>query len=505
MSHTPPLTYTEWFRSTAIQNPSHPAVIDETCSVSFGELYSLASRVAFELRNRDLEIGSPVGLALTPSVAYLTVFLGVLFAGGVPAPLNTRLPTQDLSAYIERIGASCVVHDTAHEAVVEGIMTKSIAISGVANSDRLVNQLGSILGDELLDFAPHESSPAVIFPTGGTTGLPKGVFTDQRGLALWAWNVATTGRRHRQDVELYFSPFFHVTLVVGILAPLFVGSTIVIEQKFDPARAFSSMKSHGVTRLMGAPTMFKALMDSAEGNRPVLGQIRHITFGSAAASPEFIERLMEFFPNADLTTGLGATEFGSGVTKIDPEEIRVGSIHGVGRPVPGAQLRICDSDGRTVPTGKVGEIQVRSPWQTLGYWNQPEETASTYLPDGFIRLGDLGFLDENGRLTINGRLKEMIITGGENVFPVEVETAMLREDEVDEVVVFGVPDEHWGERIEAVVKLREGFDLDPTLFRDRLRKSVADYKIPKRIHVVDEIPLTPNNKPDRRNLSLKYT
>jgi acyl-CoA synthetase (AMP-forming)/AMP-acid ligase II len=167
-------------------------------------------------------------------------------------------------------------------------------------------------------------------------------------------------------------------------------------------------------------------------------------------------------------------------------------------------MKILDPDDKPVPQGEGGQIAVRSPWQTLGYWNQPDETAATYGADGYIRLGDVGRFDETGWLHVSGRLKEMIITGGENVFPVEVEQALNELPGVVQAVAFGLPDDYWGERVEAAVTVRPGEGVTADALRASVRESLAGYKVPKRIHVVDALPLTPNNKPDRRALQERF-
>ena len=236
----------------------------------------------------------------------------------------------------------------------------------------------------------------------------------------------------------------------------------------------------------------------------MLGLIRDLTFGAAASTEAFVTKLMRDFPNARVTTGYGATELASGVSRVDHEDLAAGRLVGVGRPNAGCEIRVVDADGVDLPPGEVGNVLVRSPWQTLGYWNQPEETAATYRPDGFIDLGDLGLREPDGWLRIVGRSKEMIITGGENVFPIEVEQAISADPTVGEVVVFGVPDDHWGERVEAVVTAGAGGSPDPEQIRAGLRGRLGGYKVPKRVHVVTAIPLTPNNKPDRRALSRRF-
>jgi fatty-acyl-CoA synthase len=246
-------------------------------------------------------------------------------------------------------------------------------------------------------------------------------------------------------------------------------------------------------------------MDAAAPRTVSFDAIERVIFGGTAATPAFFEQLATCFPNAEVTTSYGATEFGGAVTRLEDGDVRAGRVNSAGRPIAGAMIEVRAPDRTPLPSGAVGEIAVRSPWQSLGYWRQPEETADTYGDDGFIQLGDLGRFDDEGCLQVVGRLKEMIITGGENVFPIEVERELWALDGVAEAVVFGVPDDHWGERVEAAVRPAAEGTVDPEAVRAALRGVLAGYKIPKRIHVVEQIPLTGSNKPDRIALAREFS
>lgn len=499
-----PLNFIQWLRANAMTDGHRVAVIDRSVSLTYAELDEAVRSVAGAIRASGLKPKQPVGLALEPSVSYLVLLLGALDAGVVPTFINTRLAPPEVKAFVERIQPQAVIHDAANKGLVRLVDVPLIEVPGWQNGDTVPEQLASLYGTPGEPYFPDEDDPAVIFPTGGTTGLPKGCYTSHRQLLLWAWNVATTTRRHRHQTELFFAPFFHVSLVVGVLAPLFSASTIVIEPAFDADAMLEAIAKHGATRMQGAPTVYTAMMRAAGDDLSIFEGIEDIIFGSTSSTDAFAQQLLHAFPNADITSGYGATEFASGVSRIGATEFRSGRIDGVGRPNPGCEIVILDPDGNRLPAGEAGEIAVRSPWQTLGYWNQPEETAATYGPDGFIRLGDIGYFSADNWLYVSGRLKEMIITGGENVFPIEVEQVINNCPGVMQAVAFGVPDDYWGERIEAVVTTFPGADVSSEQLTARLREHLAAYKVPKAIHIIDELPLTPNSKPDRLALRRMY-
>lgn len=486
-----PQSYLEWLHVTAAQTPHRIALVDRSGSMTYGKLSTTIRAVAAGARARGLAAGQPVGIAMDPSSAYVALALGLMQSGAVPAFLNTKLAPPEAAAYITTIDPQLVIHAPEHAALVEKCDRARLELG----------DLGALLGDDALaPGVPAADEPALIFPTGGTTGLPKGCWTSHRQLLLWIWNIATTNQRHRDETELFVAPFFHVSLVVGVFAPLFARGTVVIEPSFDPASAIELITRHEVTRLMGAPTVLTSLIAAAGGDHSAFLGVRDIGFGAASWTDSFCDQLTSAFPNAAITAGYGATEFASGVSRISPADFRAGRYDGAGIPNPGCEIAVFGPGGERLGAGVQGEIGVRSPWQTLGYWNQPAETAATYGTDGFIRLGDVGHLTHDGWLHISGRLKEMVITGGENVFPLEVEQALTRADGVAQAVAFGVPDDHWGERVEAAVVLQDGATLDATATRAWLKTQLAGYKVPKRIHVLGALPLTPNGKPDRRRL-----
>jgi fatty-acyl-CoA synthase len=498
---TPP-TLLHWLFNIVLHRQASTALFDPTGDVTYADLLSKACSAADYLSEHGLIRGKPVCFALTPSSEYVAWLLGSLLAGGVAAPVNTRLSAVEVATYTSRLNPGLVVCDLPDASLCAEVGSPILRVPDDPLAADPLDVVRTRLDEYLQSIAPTD--PAIVFPTGGTTGLPKGAYTDHEGLFRWAWNVAFGARRHAGEVELFYSPFFHVSLMVGLVGGIFAGGTVCIEPKFDPGRAIRLIRERGITRLQGAPTMYYALMDHPDASAGVFELVTDVIFGSTSATASFVDRLMRTFPNARIATAYGATEFASGVTRVEHADLVAGRIVGVGRPNVGCHIRVIDSDGNDLPPGEVGQIIARSPWQTLGYWNQPEESESTYRPDGYIALGDLGSFDEEGWLTIAGRSKEMIITGGENVFPVEVEQVLSSLAGVSDVVVFGVRDQTWGERVEAVVKPQSGVTLDVEELRMLTRESLGGYKVPKQIHLVVEIPMTSNNKPDRRLLREMY-
>ena len=341
-----------------------------------------------------------------------------------------------------------------------------------------------------------EEATAFLFPTGGTTGLPKAAILTHRAIALWAMAVvgATTSSR---SVDLCVSPFFHTGLLSGPLSTLYAGGTSVSLRRFDAEEAVDRILHDGADRVLAAPTVIRKMQAVPRFDAARL-LVHRVTLGSMASTPEFVDEMLQAFPNADLTSAYGATEFGA-VTRVTHEDLKAGRRTGVGRPVPGASITLVREDGERAGPGEQGELFVRCPWQATGYLGRADETAATFTPDG-VRIGDVGAMDEDGWLTLAGRASEVVVTGGENVFPAEVESVLARHPDVADVVVVGMPDPEWGTRVEAVVVPREGRTLTAGTLREFARGDLAAYKLPRSVRIVDSIPLTGNNKPDRRAL-----
>ena len=494
----PGLLLTERLRIHALQAADHVALDDGIGPPStYAELWDTAIRVGAGLEAAGVRPGDRVAFALTPSAPYVALVLAAMAAGAVAVPLNTRLTTAEAGDYLEPLRPSLLVSDGAHADWSSALGVPIVLADRTAHQSLLPERLRGLIAAEPTTWTPAEDDPAVIYPTGGTTGTPKGAWYTHRATWLFADATAANQQRTPADVELYFSPFFHISLCTGLLTSLFAGSTVRIMEQFDAGDALSAIGS-GCTRLMGSPTMFVAMRSHPSFGVTDRSSVRHVSFGSTNATAEFVNALMSDFPSARLKYGYGATEFGP-VTAMHHDDMVAGRLSGVGRPHPGVRFRVIGPDGRELPVGEIGEIAVSCVWQANGYWERPEETARTWTESG-VALGDLGSIDETGWVTVAGRSKEMIITGGENVFPSEVENVLEGHPSVSEVCVFGVPDDYWGERVEGVVVAAAGHAVDVDALRAFARSKLAGYKVPKHLHQIDALPLTANNKPNRRAL-----
>jgi len=495
----PTLNLVDWLNRLAAHNGHRPAVEDDLTQVTFSELVSHAHHVASAFNARGIGPGSRVATLMEPSVAQVIVILGAMAAGAAPLPANIRLGARELTEFFGPVEPDLVVTDEVHANLAEAASPgRWVRLPAALTASAMAERLAPLHTVRERLEAVSDDMPGILFGTGGTTGTPKAAAWDHRGLWLWLNTCSRDVGRSAADFELYCSPFFHISFGTGLLSTLFAGGRIRIMRKFDPNAVLAALDT-GITRIMAAHTMFEAIRSSPRFQKANRDSLRAIYFGGSISAEGFVRQLLSDYPNAYVYTGYGATEFAPS-TWLFHEDILKGHGDTVGRPIPGAVIRIIDDDGTELKPGVPGEVVVNTPWRAVGYWNSPAATAETYTPLG-VRSGDVGYLDESGFIHLVGRKKEMIRSGAENIFPSEVEAVFTNHPQVTQAVVYGVPDDYWGERVEmAVVPASKG--RPPTLeeLKHFAAGQLAGYKMPKILRVVDEIPLTPAFKPDRRTL-----
>jgi fatty-acyl-CoA synthase len=494
---TQPVLYHEHLARMARREPNGLALVDNHTMVTNRELVTAMQAVSGGLARRGVNLGDRVAMAMTPSAAYAALILGAFERGAVAVPVNTRLSTPELRAFAEPIEPKFIVCDLAHREQAEATGYEVVVLERSDEDAGLSVRLDPVWSTAPAPADFGEDHPALIIGTGGTTGLPKGAWIDHRGLWLWSSSLLWNEIRARRDVELFFSAFFHISIITGWMSTLFTGGTVRILERFDVERALRSIDTEATT-MLGAATMYAALHRDPGFETIDRSRVRQVNWGGMASSAQFVRERIADYPNARLASSYAATEFGVVVRSLH-EDFLAGRLTGIGRPLVGVLIRIVDADGNELPNGEVGEIAVTSPWQMRGYWGLEEETRATWQPCG-VRLGDLGWRGEDGWLYMSGRKKEMIVSGGENVFPAEVEVVLARHPSVMDVVVYGAHDDFWGERVEAAVVLNPGTTLTRDALAEFARGGLAGYKLPKQIRILDAIPLTANRKPDRRAL-----
>jgi acyl-CoA synthetase (AMP-forming)/AMP-acid ligase II len=341
--------------------------------------------------------------------------------------------------------------------------------------------------------------------TGGTTGLPKGVVCDHRAEMLNVYHVLMRVLFDENTVYLHQTPMFHAaSIFAALVMPL--GCTSVFMPMFDPGKVPLLIEKEKVTQTLMVPTMIGMMLAHPEFKAERLASLDRLTYGASPMPEALVQRLLTMFPSLELFQGYGMTESSSVITMLDPADHRKGGalLRSAGRALPGVALSIQDEQGRELPAGKTGEVCARSGNYMQSYWKKPEETEAAFR-GGWYHTGDAGYLDEQGYLFLVDRVKDMIVTGGENVYSSEVENAIASHPAVAQVAVIGIPHEVWGEAVHAIVVLRPGQSATEKDLVDHARQAIAAYKVPKSIEVRGEpLPLSGAMKVLKRELRAPY-
>jgi fatty-acyl-CoA synthase len=466
---------------------------------TYGELGDRAARWTALFAARGIGRGDRVAFLGENQPAFVEVLFGAARAGIVFVPVNTRLASPEVAHILADSGARLLVHDERAAAVATEAAGDLSRILVGAEAD------AALAAVEPAPEAPGVGldDPAAILYTSGTTGRPKGAVLTHGNLTWNSLNTLVDADIVSTDVALVISPLFHAaSLGMGLLPVLLKGGTVVLERAFDAGRALRIIEQQGVTMLSGVPTTYQFMAEHPDWAGTDLSSLAKLTCGGSPVPT----RVLEAFEARGLSfsQGYGMTETSPGATYLPATRTRA-KMGSAGQPHFFTEVRVVDENGQSLDAGEIGEIQVRGPNVTPGYHGNPAATAEAFTADGWFRTGDLGSFDEDGYLFVADRLKDMIISGGENIYPAEVEDLILGLDEVTGVAVIGIPDERWGETPWAVVTLRPGAELTTERLAEHLNGRIARYKIPKNVVVVDELPRTASGKVRKLDLRQRFT
>jgi acyl-CoA synthetase (AMP-forming)/AMP-acid ligase II len=498
-------------RAAAGRFPEHEAVVDEHERLTFAELVARAEEVAAALVASGIEAGDRVAVWAPNSTRWIVASFGIYLAGGVLVPLNTRYRGEEAAHVLGRSGARVLltVTDFLGTDYVELLRAvPAVALDEIVVLDGKVPEATTSWDDFVARAAsadagtvaareaaldPRDTSD-IIF-TSGTTGAPKGAMLSHgastRTYATWADLVGL----REGDRYLLVYPLFHTAgLKSGVLACVLTGATVVPEPLFDVPTVMRRVAAERITMLPGPPTVFQTILNDPQLASYDLSSLRLSVTGAAVVPVEVVRRMREELRFENVVTGYGLTETTGTVSMCrhdDPPEVIARTV---GRPLPGVEVRVVADDGRDVEPGAPGELWVRGFNVMKGYFNDPEATAAAIDGDGWLRTGDIGFVDDGGNLRITDRKKDMFIVGGFNAYPAEIENAMLAHPDLAQVAVVGVPDERLGEVGVAFVIPAAGHAVDPAEVIAWCREKMANFKVPRRVEVVDALPLNPSGK-----------
>ncbi|WP_409330859.1 class I adenylate-forming enzyme family protein [Trujillonella humicola] len=482
--------------------PTKTAVVSGDTRLSWSAVDERANRLATHLLAQGLVPGDRVAICSRNTAEWPEMSFGLAKAGLVAVPLNIRLSSPEIAHILADSGARAGILHSEQAPVAADPFGALEHVLQIGGTDAGRDYERSLAAGRAVDPTPADQRPddaQFILYTSGTTGHPKGVVHSHRAMLAQAADTAIVTEARHDDVTLGTTPSFTAGGMIRTVAGLYLGQTLVLHPKFDPDAVVDEIERSRVTMTTFIPTMLMRTLKVLTEHPRDVSSLRRISYGSAPVPPGLAEEAMARL-GCDLQQRYGLTEAGGQATILTPEDHRravAGEeqlLASCGRETPFAEIAIVDDEGRPLPPGETGEIVIRSDAVALGYWNRPEATAATFRPEGLFS-GDLGWLDEAGYLYIAGRKTDMVISGGFNVYPAEIERVIAGHPAVDLVTVVGVPDPEWGETPVAVVVAKG--DPDPTLaeqLKELCRGNLAGYKQPRRFEFRPSLPLGPAGK-----------
>jgi long-chain acyl-CoA synthetase len=507
------LIYHRLFLPAVKLNASRPCTTDAAtgAALTYAQHYDRVTRAIGGLGSLGVGRGDRFAVMTLNSPEYLQLFHAALLGGGVVNPLNLRFAPAELAYVLKDSGSKVCFVDKAFAGVIDSVRAEAgvehVVLVGDGDGphdvryDDLLAAATPTLPDE-----GEESDPVVLMYTGGTTGLPKGVLLSQRNQALNTYHTYMMLPFDRSTKYLLQTPMFHAASTFAMACVSAIGGHLVTLPMFEPTATMKAIAEHQPNFTVMVPTMIGMTLAHPSFTPDVLAPVANLGYGASPMPQVLLEKLAALYPSLDLWQVYGMTEASPFLTVMDPAAHRSGGalLRSAGRAVTGVVLSIQDADGNELPAGEPGEVCARGGNYMLEYWNKPDATAAAFH-GGWYHSGDAGYLDDNGYLFLVDRVKDMIVTGGENVYSAEVENAISNHPSVLQVAVIGIPSDKWGEAVHAIVVRREGMDVTEVEIIAHARQAIAGYKTPKSVSFrTDPLPLSGAMKVLKRDLRAPF-
>jgi acyl-CoA synthetase (AMP-forming)/AMP-acid ligase II len=511
------MSITQSLRRNVQQHRDGCAIVFGERQQNWGALQGRVARLAGGLRALGVTAGDRVAILALNSDRYLEYQVAVPWAGAVVVPLNIRWSAAENAYSLNDSGSIVLLIDDAFLKLADPIMAEAETVRTVIYiGDNPTVPSGMVSYQDLIARSPAIADAgrmgddlAGIFYTGGTTGFPKGVMLSHRG--LWASAAATqrlvpmTG----DDLYLHAAPMFHLADYAMTIGTMMGGSINVVIPMFNPERVLETVEQRRITHLMLVPTMIQMTLTHPRFTATDMSSVRWLIYGASPMPEALLMQSMRALPNCSFSQAYGQTELSPVATLLMPDYHAVdgpkaGKLASGGRATAACEVEIVDAEGNEVPRGTVGEIRVRGMNAMLGYWNKPEETAAT-LRDGWVYTGDAGHMDDDGFVFVVDRVKDMIVSGGENVYSAEVENAVTKHAAVAQCAVIGIPSDRWGEAVHALVILKDGQNTTAEEIIAHTHTLIANYKCPRSVEFrAEPFPLSGAGKVLKRELRKPY-
>ena len=502
--------------------PDRDVIVFEGKRWTYAQLNERSNALAHALTNLGVKKGDRLAILNVNSNQNIEIYFAAAKLGAIFVPLNFRAKPDELSYMIGNAEATVVFSGNRYLDMLEQMLPQLPTVSHCIALDSAVD--GKLYYEDLIT----SSSPDEVFTeigdeditilmyTAGTTGRPKGVPLQHNGFITYVLDNVEPANPEIEERNVLTVPLNHVAGIQAMLAACYGGRTLVLMRQFEVKEWMSTVQNEKVTRAMLVPTMLKWVIDDPDFSTYDLSSLKVITYGAAPMPLEVIKKAIEVLPWVRFINAFGQTETASTIAALGPddhviegtEEEREKKLQrltsSIGKPLPDVQVKIMDEDGKTQPPGEVGEILVKGPRIMTGYWGDEEKTAQVITPDGWLRTSDMGWMDTEGYIYLAGRGDDMIIRGGENISPEEVEDALYSHPKVEEAAVIGVPDPEWGQQPCAIVALRKGEQATQEEIMEHCRAKLSGFKRPRSVIFVDSLPRNQMGKVLKKELREIY-
>jgi len=498
--------------------PDKEVIVFEGKRYTFGELNDRVNKLANALLKLGIQKGDRVATLMVNCNQCVEIYFAVAKIGGIYVPLNFRAKGNELTYMLNSSEANTLFVGERYIELVNSIKPDLTSVENYISID--CQSEGMLYYEDMITSSPAEevfteiddNDTTILLYTAGTTGVPKGVMLSHNSFTIYVLENVSPADTESVEKNILTVPLYHVAGVQAMMAAVYGGRTLVMERQFEPVEWMELVEAEQVNRAMMVPTMLKQVMEQTDFSKHDLSSLKVITYGAAPMPLEVIKRAVEVFPGVGFINAFGQTETASTITTLSPDdhvitgteqekEKKLKSLSSIGKPMSDVEMKIFDEEGNELPQGEVGEIVARGPRVMSGYWKEEEKTEKTIDQEGWVHTGDMGYVDEDGYFFLVGRATDMIIRGGENISPEEVEAVLHSYPKIEEAAVIGVPDEEWGEVPKAVCVLRaDGKDCTPEEIMEYCRANLASYKRPRSVVFVDELPRNPMGKVLKRLL-----
>lgn len=490
----------ELIRRGAHKTPDMVAFVYENERLTYKQLEERTLHLAGWLQEKGIEIGDKVGIISKNNMEFIEVMFGIALTCGVSVPINFRLAPEEYSYIINNSDTKILFIEDEYQEMIGSIRHKlskveHIVVLGKISSHQMIpyeNIYRTNVSYRSIDSLVNDDDDCMICYTSGTTGLPKGAVLSHKNLLMSALNSVIDSKVDRGNKQLTVTPFFHIAGVGNLLITCMVSGTTFIHREFNPVKVLETIHREKINGLFLVPAMWNMVMQVPNIGEYDLTSVVRCSTGAAICPIEIKNDIMNHFPNGGIFDAFGQTEMSPTTTCLLPQD-SIRKTNSVGKPVLNVEVRVVDENMNDVPLGEIGEIVYRGPTLMKGYYKNPEATEEAFK-GGWFHSGDLVRMDDEGFIYVVDRKKDMIISGGENIYPAEVEAALYKHDAILEAAVIGLPDRDWGESVKAYIVLKQGKSLTAEEVIQHCKEHLASYKKPKFVEFLHELPRNPSGK-----------